>query len=119
MKFIYFGKKKISFSNDVKKYDGSSYKNIVYSEIISDLLNLKINTKNDILNKTKNNNLIYYFLIETYNVKNKLEELKFQYEKNVCKKIPAIIRGSRDIIYKINIKHINLLNKLIEILEDI
>ena len=99
--------RKISFSNDSKKYDGSSYKNIIYSEIIFDLLNYKINTKNDILNKTKNIRLIIFFLYHSYNIKNKLNEATL------------IKCGSRDIIYKIKIKHIILLNKLIKILEDI
>jgi len=100
-------RKKISFSNECKRYDGSSYKNIIYSEIIFDLLNYKINTKNDILSKTKNIRLIIFFLYRSYKIKNKLEE------------VPTIKCGSRDIIYKIKIKHIILLNKLIEILEDI
>lgn len=99
--------RKISFSNDCKKYDGSSYKNIIYSEIIFDLLNYKINTKNDILNKTKNIRLIIFFLYHSYKIKNKLQEA------------PTIIYGSRDINYKINIKHINLIDNLIKILEDI
>ena len=111
--------KKISFSNDTKKYDGSSYKNIIYSEIIYDLLNDKINTKNDILEKTKNIKVIYFVLIESYKIINKLEELKEEYIQKKISKTPILKCGSRDIIFKFKPKDIVLLNKLIEILEDI
>jgi hypothetical protein len=111
--------KKISFSSDTKKYDGSSYKNIIYSEIIYDLLNDKINTKNDILDKTKNIKIIYFILIESYKIVNKLEELKEEYMQKNISKTPILKCGSRDIIFKFKPKDIVLLNKLIEILEDI
>ena len=130
MNNIYSNTKSVSFSNDAKSYDGTSQKNIIYSNIIFNFFKKQIKTPHDILNITKDEKLLSFFLEESKIAKAKLEYIS-KINKNIFFKILSyknmddsikttgfsIIRtGSRDINFKFLPSHLKNINKLIVLL---
>ena len=119
--------KTVSFSIDTKSYDGTSQKNIIYSNIIINFFKKKIKTPYDILNIVSDKNLIEFFIEESEIAKLKLEyfnktnqNIFFKFlsytQFNKEKTGISIIRsGSRDINLKFLPSHLKNINKLINL----
>jgi hypothetical protein len=119
--------KTVSFSNDAKSYDGTSQKNIIYSNIIINFFKKKIKTPFDILNITSDKKMLEFFIEESDIAKTKLEYFnktnqniffKFlSYTKSSKEKsgISIVRSGSRDINLKFLPSHLKNINKLINL----
>ena len=120
-------RKSVSFTSDTKLYDGTSYKNIIYSKIIIDFFKKKIKSKEDVLKITKDKEILIFCLNESKIAKSKLEYLsKFDNiffrifnhsnQDNIkCSGFSIIRTGSRDINFKFLPSHLKNINRLIKL----
>ena len=122
-------RKSVSFSRDAKLYDGTSYKNIIYSNIIINFFKKKIKNEKDILNITKDKDILYFCFNECRIAKSKLEHLykvnniffrilNYNQDENIKSSGFSIIRsGSRDINLKFLPAHLKNINRLIKLFD--
>ena len=122
-------RKSVSFSDDVKLHDGTSYKNIIYSKIIINFFKKKIKNGKDILKITKDKDILYFCLNECRIAKSKLEHiykinniffriLNYTIQDNIKSSGFSIIRsGSRDINFRFLPSHLKNINRLIKLFD--
>ena len=107
--------KKVTFQYNSKKYDGTSEKNTIYFNLITNYFNNKIETDHDILYIVKNKEYLIYCLHELKKAQENLYESILQnltsYEYNKPS-APIIRDGSRDYGYKFYTEDIKQLSEL-------
>lgn len=120
-------RKSVSFSDDVKLHDGTSYKNIIYSKIIINFFKKKIKNGKDILKITKDKEILLFCLNECKIAKTKLEYmckvdniffriLNYATQDNIKSSGFSIIRsGSRDINFRFLPSHLKNINRIINL----
>lgn len=118
-------RKSVSFSDDAKLHDGTSYKNIIYSKIIIDFFKKKIKNGKDILSITKDKEILYFCLHECEIAKLKIEHISrfdsiffriLNYTHyNKSRGVSIIRSGSRDINFRFLPSHLKNIKKLIHI----
>jgi hypothetical protein len=89
-------KKKISFSDDTKTYDGSCERTQKYGKLILKFFNNKNINFYDILTISGNIDYINDFIVETEILKNKLKDIEIEEEIEECFKPPLKPIGEHD-----------------------
>lgn len=79
--------KKVTFSNDSKKYDGSRELTQKYAKLVDGFFKNQINTVYDVIKLLKTTIYIDDFIIETEIIKSRLDNIKDEEEKEIINQI--------------------------------